>query len=131
MPRIAARAPQEVFESHVRALLAEDLDAIVANFAEDAVSVTRTSVRHGHRGIRQAFIRLFLDLPHAKWHLKTTTFAKDVLFLEWSAQSEVSRAHRGVNTLVFGEGLIRAQTIRYTLLPAPAPGSPPIRSWPS
>nr|WP_232247998.1 nuclear transport factor 2 family protein [Streptacidiphilus rugosus] len=114
---MTARTPQQIFQSHGKALLAEDVDAIVANFAEDAVFITPTSVREGREGVREAFTQLFADLPHARWDLKITTFAGDVLFLEWSAESDAHLADHGVDTFVFRDGLIQAQTVRYTLTP--------------
>ncbi|MEZ0095444.1 nuclear transport factor 2 family protein [Streptacidiphilus sp. EB129] len=114
---MTARTPQEIFASHGKALLAEDVDAIAANFAEDAVLITPGGVRHGRDGVRQAFVQLFTDLPKAKWDLRITTFAGGVLFLEWAADSGNGRAEHGVDTFVFRDGLIAAQTVRYTLAP--------------
>ncbi len=117
MADLTARSPQEIFNNHGKALLAEDVDAIVANFAEDAVLITPSGVHRGHDGVREAFTQLFADLPGAKWDLKVTTFAGEVLFLEWSADSAANRAEHGVDTFVFRNGLIQAQTVRYTLTP--------------
>jgi hypothetical protein len=45
----------------------------------------------------------------------TTIFEGDVLFLEWKARSEKTQAEDGIDTFVFRDGLIRVQTVRYTL----------------
>jgi uncharacterized protein (TIGR02246 family) len=113
---LTARTPQEIFQSHGKALLAEDLDGIVANFTDDAVFITPGGVRRGKDGVREAFTGLFADLPHAKWDLKIRTFEGDILFLEWSAQSDTNRGEDGVDTFVFRDGLICAQTVRYRLV---------------
>ena len=42
-------------------------------------------------------------------------FVDDVLFLEWSADSAHTRVDDGIDTFVFRDGLIRVQTVRYTL----------------
>ncbi|MDH6114495.1 ketosteroid isomerase-like protein [Kitasatospora sp. MAP12-15] len=117
MANIAARTPQETYESHGKALLAEDLDALVLNFAEDAVFITPSGVKHGREGVREAFAQLFSELPHAQWDIKIATFAADVLFLEWSATSDRNQADQGVDTFVFRDGLIQTQTVRYLLTP--------------
>ena len=39
----------------------------------------------------------------------------DVLFLEWAADAARTRVEDGIDTFVFRDGLIRVQTIRYTL----------------
>jgi len=44
-----------------------------------------------------------------------TVFADDILLLEWSAESAHTRVDDGIDTFVFHDGLIRVQTVRYTL----------------
>jgi hypothetical protein len=58
---------------------------------------------------------LLTDLPNASWTLKTQIFDGDLLFLEWSADSAATVSHDGVDSFVFRDGLIRAQTARYSL----------------
>jgi ketosteroid isomerase-like protein len=109
------RTPQEVFAHHGQAFGARDLDEIVADFADDAVLITPAGVSRGKDGVRDAFTQLFADLPNAAWDLKTPIFEDDVLFVEWAANAAESSADDGVDTLVFRDGLIHAQTIHYTL----------------
>ena len=49
------RTPQEIFQHHVEALGAYDLDAIVEDYAEDAVFITPDGVRRGRDEIRGGF----------------------------------------------------------------------------
>ena len=111
------RAPQEVFAHHGKALAAGDLDEIVADYADDSVLITPAGVSRGKDGIRKAFARLLDDLPDAAWDLKNQVFDGDVLFLEWAADSAVNRVDDGVDTFVFRDGMIWAQTVRYTPQP--------------
>ncbi len=108
------RTPQEVFAHHGKALAAGDLDEIVADYTDDSVLITPAGVASGKDGIRQAFAKLLDDLPSAAWDLKTQIFAGDVLFLEWAADSAINRVDDGVDTFVFRDGSIWAQTVRYT-----------------
>jgi ketosteroid isomerase-like protein len=110
-----ARSPQEVFAHHAEALGAGDLDGIVADYADDAVFISPTGVLRGPDGIRAAFTQLLADLPNASWDLKTQIYEGDVLFLEWTANAGSTRADDGIDTFVFRDGLIRVQTLRYTL----------------
>ena len=110
-----ARTPQEVFDHHVQALGAGDLDEIVADYAADAVLITPGGVQRGQDGIRAAFTRLLSDVPDADWTLKTQIYEGDVLFLEWAADAGATFADDGIDTFVFRDGLIRVQTVRYTL----------------
>ena len=108
------RTPQEVFADHGQALAAGDLDAIVADYADDSVVITSAGVARGKDEIRQVFVKLLDDLPEAAWDLKTLIFDGDVLLLEWAADSAVNSADDGVDTFVFRDGMIWAQTVRYT-----------------
>ncbi len=115
------RSPQEVFAHHGTALAAADLDEIVADYADDAVLINSTGVSRGREGIRKALnqepAKLLDDLPNADWDLKNKIFDGDVLFLEWAADSAFNQVDDGVDTFVFRDGLIRAQTLRYTPQP--------------
>jgi ketosteroid isomerase-like protein len=79
----ATRSPQEVFNHHVQALGAEDLDEIVADYSDDAIFITPAGVLRGKDSIRQAFAGVLSEVPQATWDLKTTLFEDDILFLEW------------------------------------------------
>ena len=114
----APRSPQEVFNHHVQALGAEDLEEIVADYSDDAIFITQAGVLRGKDGIRQAFTKLLSEVPQATWDLKTTIYEDDILFLEWDAEGGGNRIQDAVDTFVFRDGLIRVQTVRYTLQPA-------------
>jgi hypothetical protein len=96
--------------------MAGDLDGIVSDYAEDAVFITPAGVLRGKDGVRQGFVKLLDDLPSAEWQLPTILFEEDVLLLEWKAESASSKADDGIDTFVFRDGLIRVQTVRYTLV---------------
>lgn len=109
------RTPEQIFQEHGQALGSGDLDKISANYAEDAVFVTPSGVLRGREGVKQGIAALLGDLPDASWDL-TPQFVGDVLFLEWSATGAHARVEDGVDTFVFRDGLIQAQTVRYTLI---------------
>jgi hypothetical protein len=111
-----ARTPQEVFAHHGEALVAGDIDAIVSDYADDAIFITPDGVLRGKEGVRQGFVTLLGDLPNAEWELPTMLFEQDVLLLEWTAESANAKADDGIDTFVFRDGLIRVQTVRYTLV---------------
>jgi ketosteroid isomerase-like protein len=113
----AGRTPQEVFQHHAEVLVAEDLEGIVSDYAEDAVVITPDGVQRGKDGVRAAFEKLLGDIPGAEWELPTQIYEGDVLFLEWKASSSAAKVEDGIDTFVFRDGLIRVQTVRYTLGP--------------
>jgi hypothetical protein len=110
-----ARTPQQIFQHHAEALGAEDLDGIVADYSDDAFFITPAGVARGKAGIRNAFTKLLSEIPQAKWSLKTQHYENDILLLEWTADSAKTRVDDGIDTFVFKDGFIRAQTVRYTL----------------
>ncbi len=110
------RTPEEVFQHHVQALGAGDLDEIVADYSDDAFVITPSGVNRGKEGVRAAFVQLLSDVPEAAWDLKTQIYEDDVFFLEWAADAAATQVQDGIDTFVFRDGLIRVQTIRYTLL---------------
>jgi len=110
-----SRTPQEIFAHRAGALIAGDIDEIVADYSDDALFITPDSVLRGKDGVREGFTRLLTDLPDAAWDVPTQVFEDDVLFIEWNAVSEKTRALDGIDTFVFSGDLIRVQTVRYTL----------------
>jgi ketosteroid isomerase-like protein len=109
------RTPQEIFQHHGAALVAGDIDEIVADYTDDAVFITPAGVLRGKDGVREGFTLMLEDLPNAKWEIPTQIFEGDVLFIEWNAVSEASQAMDGIDTFVFGDDGIRVQTVRYSL----------------
>jgi ketosteroid isomerase-like protein len=109
-----ARTPQEIFQNHITAIGAGDVDAIVADYADDAVVITPEGTTRGRDGIRQLFSGLLGELSDARWDVPTQVFEGDVLFIEWTAVAEKARAE-GVDTFVFSGDAIRVQTVRLTL----------------
>jgi ketosteroid isomerase-like protein len=96
----STRTPQEVFQHHGEALMAGDLEGIVSDYADDAVIITPDAVRRGKDGVREAFTQLLSDVPDAEWEVPTQV------------------VEDGIDTFVFRDGMIRAQTVRYTLIPS-------------
>ncbi len=109
------RTPEQVFQHHAESLGAGDLDEIVADYSDDAVFITPAGVRRGKAGVREAFTQLLADVPDAAWDLKTLIYEGDVLFLEWAATAAATKVEDGIDTFIFRDGLIRLQTVRYTL----------------
>ena len=110
-----ARTPQEIFAHHASALMAGDVDELVADYAEDAVVITPAGLFRGRDGVREWVDGMLTALPEATWDVPTQVYEDDVLFIEWSAVAKSSRVTDGVDTFVFSDDAIRVQTVRYTL----------------
>ena len=111
---MTARSPEDVFAPHGQALGAEDLEDIVADYTEDAILVVQKKVHRGKHGAREVFTQLLGDVPQAQWELDTV-FADDVLYLEWKATGGGRRVEDGIDTFIFQDGMIRVQTVVYTV----------------
>lgn len=109
------RTPQEVFEHHAKALGDEDIEQILADYADDAVLITKDGVVRDRAGIEATFRGLIEQIPHATWDLKTQVYDGDLLLLEWAVTSEKHSVDDGVDTFVFKDGRIAAQTVHLTL----------------
>jgi ketosteroid isomerase-like protein len=110
------RTPQETFQHHGEVLVAGDLEGIVSDYSDDALIITPEGSLRGKDGVRRAFEKLLGDVPSAEWALPTQIFEGDILFLEWTAESEKTKVEDGIDTFVFrDDGQIRVQTVRYTL----------------
>jgi hypothetical protein len=114
---MAARTPEEIFGHHAAALTGADIDEIVADYSDDAVFVSPGGVLQGTAGVRKAFETLLALVPDARWDVPTAVYADDLLLIEWSARSALNDLIDGVDTFVFRDGMIRAQTVRYTVHP--------------
>ena len=111
---MATRTPEEVFAHHGKALGAEDLEDIVADYSDDAILVVQKQVYRGKDGARRVFTQLLGDVPQAQWELETV-FADDVLYLEWKAAGGGRSIEDGIDTFIFEDGMIRVQTVVYTV----------------
>ena len=54
-------------------------------------------------------------MPSAEWAVPTQILRAMLLFIEWSANTEKKRVDDGIDTFIFRDGEIVAQTVRYTL----------------
>ena len=111
---MATRTAEEVFAHHGKALGAEDLEDIVADYADDAILVAQKKVYRGKDGARQVFTQLLGDVPQAQWELETV-FVDDVLYLQWKATGGGRRVDDGIDTFIFRDGMIAVQTVVYTV----------------
>ncbi|BBZ25314.1 nuclear transport factor 2 family protein [Mycolicibacter hiberniae] len=105
-----ARSPQEIFDHHLKALLAGDVDELLVDYSDDSELITAAGVARGRGEIRAAFSQLSAALADAEFEIKSQTYSGDVLLLEWSLAAAAFEVD-GVDTFVFGDDSIRVQTI--------------------
>ncbi|MBV6756701.1 nuclear transport factor 2 family protein [Rhodococcus opacus] len=110
-------SPRDVMKRHGRALVKGDLDAVVENYSTDAIFITPDGVYRGRDGVREAQSRILSELANARFEYVSRHLEDDIMFLEWKAEGDDFVVSHGVDSIVFGDGVIRAQTIRYSREP--------------
>ena len=83
-----ARTTKEVLQSHYKAFR-NGVDAIVADYAEDAVIMAPNGVHHGRAAIRQFFVTELSGFPEGFWSaLKTVRldYHGDFAYFLWQAK---------------------------------------------
>ena len=113
------RSAQAVLDDHLNTSLNGTVDEdLERNFAPDVVIVSNWGVKHGHDGLREMAQLLRSQLPECTFTYRMRLIEDGIGLLEWTAESAAGSVHDGVDSYVISEGLIRAQTIHYTLTPA-------------
>lgn len=111
-----ARTPQEIFDHHIHALVARDVDDLLADYTDDSVLITAAGVAQGRDGIRAAFSQLADALASAVFDIKSKTYHGEILLLEWALDSPGFQVD-GVDTFIFDDDSIRVQTISQLVRP--------------
>jgi hypothetical protein len=109
--------PEEIFEHHAAAVNAGDLEAVVADYAEDAVVISPDGVIHGRPAIRSLLAGALSALPEGSFEAVTQVYSEDALLLRWTADSKVNVVPDGVDTFVFADGKIRLHTMTFSVVP--------------
>lgn len=111
-----ARTPQEIFDHHLHALMARDVDELLVDYTDDSALITAAGVAQGREGIRAAFSQLSEALASAVFDIKSKTYHGEFLLLEWTLDSPGFQVD-GVDTFVFGDDSIQVQTISQLVRP--------------
>lgn len=111
-----ARSPQEIFDHHLQALLAGDVDELLIDYTDESELITSAGVAQGSGAIRAAFSQLSGALADANFEIKSQTYSGNVLLLEWTLDA-VGFGVDGVDTFLFDDDSIRVQTISQQMHP--------------
>jgi hypothetical protein len=111
------RTAREVLDDHLRLRADGRLDEdLRLNYAEDVIMITPGGMHHGHDGAREAADLLYRAIKDADDYEYTSVRCDDRLaLLEWSAKADDMQITDGVDSFLIEDGLIKGQTIRYTV----------------
>jgi ketosteroid isomerase-like protein len=112
---------REVFDRHLANELNRDLDAILSDYAPDAVAVGPQGIGAGHDHIRAAY-EAVLPLI-GTLDLTSVQIEGETLFVTWRACSDNGLNLEGTDTFVIRGGLIHIHT--FYGHPASSPGGQP------
>lgn len=116
LPEAVHRSFTEVFNDHLRLSEMGDFEAdLRRNFSTDIVVLMENKIHRGHEAVRELARRLLRELPNGKYQNTTILLDEEMGMLEWKAQSEKTEVRDGVDSYLFRDGKIIAQTIRYTV----------------
>ena len=116
---MSSRTPAEVFAHHMEALGAGDVEAIVADYAEDAIIIWMEGVLHGSDEIRTYFANVVMNVlpPGTRFEVKQQVFEGEIVYILWSAESPTVSVPIGGDTFVIRDGLIAVQTVAAQMIP--------------
>ena len=112
-----SRTPEEILTAHVTAVMDGDIPGILKNYSEEAVLITPLGVLEGRAGVEQFFTQVLTTMPNVELTATSATFAGDGLLLLWTATSPAGTISDGVDTLIFGDDVIKLETTNFTIQP--------------
>ena len=108
---------QEVFDRHLRHQLEGDLDAILSDYAPDAVAATPEGIGAGHDYIRKVYEQV-LPLLSSIELTPTAHGQGDIIYLTFRGYRDGKVALLGTDTFVIRDDLIQMHTF-YAHAPSP------------
>jgi ketosteroid isomerase-like protein len=114
---------REVFDRHLRHQAEGDLDAILSDYAADAVAATPEGIGSGHDYIRTTYEQL-LPLIGSMELTPSVQVQGEVVYLTFRGHRNGKDELLGTDTFVIRDDLIQMHTF-YAYTPGPAAGDRP------
>ena len=115
-------AEKDVLMHHLQAIGEGDIDAIMADYAEDAVLFTPTGALRGHDEIRPLFEAMVADIlpPGSTFEMLQQIIEGEIAYIVWSAESANYKMPLGTDTFIIRDGKIQTQTFAAQMEAKPA-----------
>lgn len=103
----------EILDRHNAAFGAGNIEAMLADYADDAVFITPIGVFRGHDEIGTFFEGVLAEFakPGATFEVLQTEFDDNVAYFAWRAETADNIYEVGGDTLVIEDGKIATQTL--------------------
>jgi len=117
-----AESTEVVVGRHVQAFLANDVDAIMADFAADALLCTPEGARRGHGEIRAFFERVLPAFPAGATTLdiKQQVVDGELFYVVWSAASPVADVPAACDVFLVRDGKLVYQCFAGEVIARPS-----------
>ena len=104
---------QSVWEEHIAAWDANDLDAIMKDYTEESVMILNNSMLKGTEAIRNVFAKLFELFNNGHNEIARAVITGEVIYITWNftPQAENGNSYFGTDSFFVQDGIIKYQTI--------------------
>lgn len=110
-----AQTTDDVWQHHIDAWVARDLDGIVSDYTDDSVLILNNEIYQGTDEIRNVFAQLFEIFDHGDNIIDEPIVLDRYVYIIWHFTPEGSTEHYGTDTFLIEDGIITLQTIASTL----------------
>ncbi len=124
---VEAQTTEETLLQHLQAVGDGDIDAIMADYAEDARIFTADGTLHGHEEIRPLFESIIADIlpPGSDLVMMQQIVEGEIAYILWSADSANYSIPLATDTFVIRDGKITTQTLAARIIPKDGSEVPP------
>src|SRR4051794_12821643 len=97
---------------HLEAFQNNDLPAVIADYSDNAVLLTRDAIYTGPQEIRSFFERLMIHFPRQKGQLELENLVvnDNLVYIVWHASTPTLHIPMGTDTFIINRGKICQQT---------------------
>jgi len=109
---MGARSTQEVVEQHHEKVGAKvkDVEAIIADYADDAVFIMPDKTLVGKEAIKDAFVEFFKGIPNLRFTESKIIVKDDMVLVMWNGESDAGTVPYAVDTFIVRNDKIQRQT---------------------
>jgi len=108
----AAPSTKDIWEHHIQAWSARDLEGIVADYSDESVVLASNKFYRGQKEIRELFTKLFRIFDGANDHVvDPAILTSRLVYITWRARINNTPIPLGADTFVIEDGKIVYQTI--------------------
>ncbi|NER04339.1 MAG: nuclear transport factor 2 family protein [Okeania sp. SIO3C4] len=102
---------KKVWEHHIQAWDANDLDAIMADYTEDSILILNNTVKKGIEEVRSVFDNLFKLFSNGENIIEPAVIEGEVIYITWNFTPTNDQNYFGTDSFVVQNRIITYQTI--------------------